>query len=78
MQDPLRNLSRPADEPAARLEHIAIEVVSLEAALSGLEVLGIRFTGPPQCSGGYTSVWTTAETSGGVMYQFTEKDDASR
>ncbi len=57
----------------ANVEHIAIEVDDLDGLLKLLAALGIKTTGAPQVSAANTSVWTVAETSGGVMYQFLER-----
>lgn len=73
MKDPVRGRERIGGAATARVEHIAIEVGSLAETMPALEALGIAFTGEPQTFGAYTSVWTRAETSGDVMYQFTEK-----
>ncbi len=73
MKDPVRGRERIGGPAAARVEHIAIEVESLAQTRASLEDIGIALTGPPQTFGSYTSVWTKAETSGDVMYQFTEK-----
>jgi catechol 2,3-dioxygenase-like lactoylglutathione lyase family enzyme len=57
----------------ARVEHIAFEVESLTETLTALEAMGIKTTGPPSIGGPFTSVWTVADTSGGVMYQFMQR-----
>lgn len=55
----------------ARIEHIAFEVdSSLEEIRQGLEALGVEVSWPPFPSGDAEMIWTTAETSGGVQYQF--------
>jgi len=77
MKDSESNRVRLAGETAARLEHIALEVESLTATMEVLEALGIALTGPPQRAGVYTSVWTREETSGGVMFQFMEREGGS-
>jgi catechol 2,3-dioxygenase-like lactoylglutathione lyase family enzyme len=60
----------PAGEPA-RIEHIAFEVDSpLEEVRDGLEARGVEVSWPPWPSGDAMMIWTTAETSGGVQYQF--------
>lgn len=76
MKDPERNRQRMAGNPAARIEHIALEVDSLDATLQALEALGIALNGPAQQAGVYRSVWTRPETSGGVMYQFMAKGES--
>ena len=77
MKDAARNRERLKGENPARIEHIALEVSSLAAALPALEALGIAVTVPPQRAAAYTSVWTRSDTSGGVMFQFTEKEGVS-
>jgi len=59
----------PANE-LARIEHIAFEVDDLAEVRSLLEERGIEVTWPPFPSGSAQMVWTNAETSGGVQYQF--------
>jgi methylmalonyl-CoA/ethylmalonyl-CoA epimerase len=71
--DPEMRRERLGDGREARVEHIAFEVDNLEETLAALERLGIRTTGPPQTSAAYTTVWTEAATSGGVMYQFLQR-----
>jgi len=71
--DPEMRERRLGSARQARLEHIAIEVNDLDGLLGLLGRLGIETTGPPDVSKANTSVWTKAETSGGVMYQFLER-----
>lgn len=59
-----------------RIDHIAFGVDDLEAILPALEALGIELTGPPRRTDGAVSVWTKAPTSGGVMFQFIQRDRA--
>jgi methylmalonyl-CoA/ethylmalonyl-CoA epimerase len=54
----------------ARIEHIAFEVDDLEEVRALLEARGIEVTWPPFQSGTAQMIWTTAESSGGVQYQF--------
>ena len=54
----------------ARIEHIAFEVDDLEEVRALLEARGIEVTWPPFPSGKAQMIWTTAESSGGVQYQF--------
>jgi catechol 2,3-dioxygenase-like lactoylglutathione lyase family enzyme len=69
--DPVARAERlPAGE-AARIEHIAFEVESLEDVRDALQARGIEVTWPPfPSSGNSMMIWTNAETSGGVQYQF--------
>jgi len=71
VRDPEARARRlPAGEPA-RIEHIAFEVdVPLEEIRDGLEARGVDVSWPPWPSGDAMMIWTTAETSGGVQYQF--------
>jgi catechol 2,3-dioxygenase-like lactoylglutathione lyase family enzyme len=59
----------PASE-LARIEHIAFEVDDLAEVRSLLEERGIEVTWPPFPSGAAQMIWTEADTSGGVQYQF--------
>jgi catechol 2,3-dioxygenase-like lactoylglutathione lyase family enzyme len=68
--------SRRLGDQVARVEHIAFEVESMAETLVALAALGIKTTGPPRTGGPFTSVWTVAETSGGVIYQFMERTTA--
>lgn len=71
--DPEMRDKRLGDGREARVEHIAIEVENLGEVLTALSNLGIKTTAPPQVSDAWTTVWTDAGTSGGVMYQFLER-----
>lgn len=65
---------RLGTEAKARIEHIAVEVDDLQSALSALAPLGVRTTQPaPRRIGNTLSVWTVAETTGGVSYQLIER-----
>jgi Glyoxalase-like domain len=54
----------------ARIEHIAFEAESLEDVKATLEARGVEVSWPPWPSASGPMIWTTAETSGGVQYQF--------
>jgi catechol 2,3-dioxygenase-like lactoylglutathione lyase family enzyme len=54
----------------ARIEHIAFEVDDLEEVRRLLEARDIEVSWPPFPSGTAQMIWTNAETSGGVQYQF--------
>ena len=63
---------------AARIEHIAFEVdSSLEEVRRELELRGVEVSWPPWQSGDAEMIWTTAETSGGVQYQFMRRPGES-
>jgi catechol 2,3-dioxygenase-like lactoylglutathione lyase family enzyme len=64
-----RRTRLPANE-LARIEHIAFEVDDLAEVRSLLEERGIVVTWPPFPSGTAQMIWTEADTSGGVQYQF--------
>jgi catechol 2,3-dioxygenase-like lactoylglutathione lyase family enzyme len=58
----------------ARIEHIAVEVRSIKEVLQKLAPLGVRTTEPePRKIGDRLNIWTVAETTGGVSYQFIER-----
>ena len=70
VRDPeARQRRLPAGEQA-RIEHIAFEVDDLAWVRDLLEQRGIEVTWPPFPSGTAEMIWTNAETSGGVQYQF--------
>jgi catechol 2,3-dioxygenase-like lactoylglutathione lyase family enzyme len=71
VRDPRARARRlPAGEQA-RIEHIAFEVdSSLEEVRDHLQARGVQVSWPPFPSGEAEMIWTTAETSGGVQYQF--------
>jgi methylmalonyl-CoA/ethylmalonyl-CoA epimerase len=69
---PARNRRLPPGEQA-RIEHVAFEVDDLEAVRETLEARGVEVSWPPFPSGTAQMIWTTAETSGGVQYQFLRK-----
>jgi catechol 2,3-dioxygenase-like lactoylglutathione lyase family enzyme len=60
----------------ARIEHIAFEVDDLEAIRRELEQRGVEVSWPPFRSGDAEMIWTAAETSGGVQYQFLRRPTA--
>lgn len=58
----------------ARIEHIAVEVSSIPEVLKKLAPLGVRTTEPePRKIGDRLNIWTVAETTGGVSYQFVQR-----
>lgn len=58
----------------ARIEHIAVEVSSIAEALKTLAPLGVKTTEPePRRVGDRLNIWTVAETTGGVSYQFIQR-----
>jgi catechol 2,3-dioxygenase-like lactoylglutathione lyase family enzyme len=59
----------PAGEQA-KIEHIAFEVDSLEEVRGHVTTRGVEVTWPPFPSGTAQMIWTNAETTGGVQYQF--------
>ena len=70
MRDPdTRRTRLPANEQA-RIEHVAFEVDDLAEVRDLLEQRGIEVTWPPFPSGTAQMIWTNADTSGGVQYQF--------
>ncbi len=72
--DPELRKRRLGDNTSARIEHIAVEVDDLKEALARLTPLGVRTTASePRRSGDMLSVWTVAETTGGVSYQLMQR-----
>jgi methylmalonyl-CoA/ethylmalonyl-CoA epimerase len=66
-------------EGRARIEHIAVEVENIRAALAQLAVLGVRTNEPePRRIGDSLHTWTAAESTGGVSYQLIERGPDSR
>ena len=61
---------RLAGARQARIEHIAFEVESLEEVRAALEARGVELSWPPYPSASGPMIWTVAETSLGVQYQF--------
>lgn len=75
--DPEQRRQRLGDAPA-RIEHIAVEVEDLKEVLVRLAPLGVRTTAPePRRIGDMLSVWTVAETTGGVSYQLMQRTNAT-
>ncbi|HLW58706.1 MAG TPA: VOC family protein [bacterium] len=75
--DPELRRQRLGTGTRARIEHIAVEVDKLHAALAALSPLGVRTTLPePRRSADTLSMWTIAETTGGISYQLMEKGRA--
>jgi methylmalonyl-CoA/ethylmalonyl-CoA epimerase len=70
VRDPTARARRLPEGEQARIEHIAFEVDDLEEVRDHLSARGIAVTWPPFPSGTAQMIWTTAETSGGVQYQF--------
>jgi methylmalonyl-CoA/ethylmalonyl-CoA epimerase len=71
--DPEMRRQRLGDGRRARIEHIAVEVDDLGAALARLAPLGVRTTSPtPRRIGKSLHAWTAEETTGGVSYQLTQ------
>jgi methylmalonyl-CoA/ethylmalonyl-CoA epimerase len=58
----------------ARIDHIAFRVDDIDAIAKALGALGIELTGPPLQTDGAVSIWTKPESSGGVMFQFIQRD----
>lgn len=56
----------------ARIEHVAVEVDDLDAAVSELTAMGVGIAGPPRKVNTYRAVWTVPETTDGVIYQLVE------
>jgi methylmalonyl-CoA/ethylmalonyl-CoA epimerase len=57
----------------ARIEHIALEVADLDAALEALGALGVEPNAPPRRLPDRSMFWTEPETSDGIMFQFVER-----
>jgi catechol 2,3-dioxygenase-like lactoylglutathione lyase family enzyme len=70
VRDPDARRRRLPGTEQARIEHIAFEVDDLTEVRRLLEARGIEVTWPPFPSGTARMIWTNAETSGGVQYQF--------
>ena len=58
----------------ARLEHIAIQVDDLTETIAELNPKGVRANSDPRVIGPNVSIWTVPESSGGVQFQFIQKD----
>ena len=79
LSDPEARRHRLGEGERARIEHIAVEVENLQAALARLAALGVRTNAPePRRIGDSLHVWTVAESSGGVSYQLIERGPGSR
>ena len=73
VHDPDARRERLGSGPA-RIEHIAIEVPDVDAAISRLRGLGVRTTADaPLETAGARSYWTLPDTTAGVAYQFLER-----
>ena len=67
--------SRLGEGNRARVEHIAIEVDDISETLDAIRGLGVQIDSErPMPVGKNLNVWTLAETSEGVQYQFLEKN----
>lgn len=76
--DPDARRRRLGTGTRARIEHIAVEVENLGAALAQLTPQGVRTTAPdPRRIGNTLNVWTTEETTGGISYQLIERTPGS-
>jgi methylmalonyl-CoA/ethylmalonyl-CoA epimerase len=76
VREPQARARRLPEGQAARIEHIAFEVdSSLEEIRDGLEGRGVTVSWPPFPSGDAEMIWTLAETSGGVQYQFLRRPE---
>lgn len=74
LHDPQARRERLGEGNRARIEHIAVEVDDIQEVLRKLAPLGVRTTEPePRKTGDRMSVWTVAETTGGVSYQFIQR-----
>ncbi len=79
VSDPEARRQRLGEGQRARIEHIAVEVENLQAALARLAALGVRTNTPePRRMGDSLHMWTVAESSGGVSYQLIERGPESR
>jgi catechol 2,3-dioxygenase-like lactoylglutathione lyase family enzyme len=70
VRDPDARRRRLQGTEQARIEHIAFEVDDLADVRRLLEARDIEASWPPFPSGTAQMIWTNAETSGGVQYQF--------
>jgi catechol 2,3-dioxygenase-like lactoylglutathione lyase family enzyme len=75
LDDPEARRKRLGEGPhRARIEHIAVEVSSIPEVLKKLVPLGVRTTtAEPTKIGDRMNIWTVAETTGGVSYQFIQR-----
>jgi len=61
---------RRLGDAEGRLDHVAVEVEDLQAAIAELKQHGVEFTTEaPVAIRNILTVWTRPETSGGVMWQ---------
>ncbi len=73
LRDASARRQRLGDAGMARIEHIALRVEDLAAAVENLRRAGVVMTDPaPVEAGGRRSHWTDPATSGGVMFQVCE------
>ncbi|MFZ0214326.1 MAG: hypothetical protein WAM30_00110, partial [Candidatus Dormiibacterota bacterium] len=62
-------------DATAKLEHIALQVDDLAETLAEVTPKGVRGTTPePRVIGANLNLFTLPETSGGVQFQFMQKD----
>ena len=74
IDDPDARRKRLGEGNRARIDHIAVMVDDIQVILKKLAPLGVRTTEPePRRTGDRLSVWTVAETTGGVSYQFIQR-----
>jgi methylmalonyl-CoA/ethylmalonyl-CoA epimerase len=78
VHDPIVYGRRLPEGEQAVIEHIAFEVDDLAAVHSLLTARGVEVTWPPFPSGTAQMIWTEAETSGGVQYQFLVRPPAEQ
>ncbi len=72
--DPELRRQRLGNGRRARIEHIAVEVDDLGAALATLASRGVRTTSAePRRIGNTLNAWTREETTGGISYQLIER-----
>jgi catechol 2,3-dioxygenase-like lactoylglutathione lyase family enzyme len=76
VREPQARARRLPGGEAARIEHIAFEAdSSLGEVRDELEARGVTVSWPPFPSGDAEMIWTEAETSGGVQYQFMRRPE---
>ena len=75
-RDQIRQEERLAGA-VARIDHLALEVDDLSAAIDRLKSIGFKFSGPPETVDRFTSVWTLPQTSDGVRYQLMQIEPAA-
>ena len=73
MDDRAANRERLQGEPAARIEHICVEVDDIQQTVKELNNKGIELTGEPSKVGPNVSVWTRPDSSDGYQFQFMQK-----